>query len=97
MRKFLNKIFILPVRVYQWIISPLFPGSCRHEPTCSNYAVDAIEEWGPLKGMYLGIRRLSKCHPWGTWGSDPVPKKNAKKPNKENVNQECSNQLIKAG
>ena len=97
MRNFLNKIFILPVRVYQWIISPLFPGSCRHEPTCSNYAVEAIEEWGPLKGMYLGIRRLSKCHPWGTWGPDPIPKKNAKEPNKENVNQECSNQLIKAG
>jgi len=88
MRKVLNKIFIFPVKIYQWIISPLFPGSCRHEPTCSK---------GPLKGMLLGIKRLSKCHPWGTWGQDPVPKKNVKKPNKENTNQQCSNQLIKAG
>lgn len=96
MRKVLNKIFILPVRLYQWIISPLFPGSCRHEPTCSNYSVEAIEEWGPVKGLYLGIRRLSKCHPWGTFGPDPVPKKTSNKPNRKNGNQKSSKQLIKA-
>jgi len=82
MRKLLNTIFILPIRLYQWIISPLFPGSCRHEPTCSQYAAEAIKEWGPIRGLYMGVRRLSKCHPWGTWGPDPVPRKKSKK-NKE--------------
>lgn len=61
--------------MYQYVISPLTPGSCRHTPTCSNYAVQAIDEWGPIKGLWLGLKRLSKCHPWGTHGYDPVPKK----------------------
>lgn len=72
--KIIKFIFILPVKLYQWIISPLTPASCRHEPTCSNYTVEAINEWGPLRGIWLGIKRLSKCHPWGTSGYDPVPK-----------------------
>ncbi|MCH2235731.1 MAG: membrane protein insertion efficiency factor YidD [Crocinitomicaceae bacterium] len=69
----LKKIFIFPVKIYQWIISPLLPPSCRHEPTCSNYTIQAINEWGPFKGIWLGMKRLSKCHPWGTRGYDPVP------------------------
>tara|TARA_B100000678_G_C17783036_1_gene331553 strand:+ start:97 stop:363 length:267 start_codon:yes stop_codon:yes gene_type:complete len=75
-RKILNAIFIFPVKVYQWAISPLLGSNCRHEPTCSNYAIEAIKEWGPFKGMWLGIKRIIKCHPWGTYGYDPVPKKN---------------------
>ncbi len=63
------------VRFYQVGISPFFPASCRHTPTCSGYMVEAIQEWGAVKGIYLGIKRLSKCHPWGTQGYDPVPKK----------------------
>ncbi len=55
------------------MISPFYPSTCRHEPSCSQYTVEAIEEWGPLKGMWLGIKRLGKCHPLGTWGPDPVP------------------------
>lgn len=77
--KFLNniikQIFIFPVRIYQYVISPLTPGSCRHVPTCSNYTVEAIKEWGALKGTWMGLKRLSKCHPWGSSGYDPVPKK----------------------
>jgi len=71
----LKLIVLLPVRLYQGMISPFFPGSCRHKPTCSAYMVDAVNEWGPLKGMWMGLKRLGKCHPWGTHGDDPVPKK----------------------
>jgi putative membrane protein insertion efficiency factor len=72
-------ILLLPIRFYQWVISPLFPPSCRFTPTCSNYMVEAVEEWGPIKGFYLGIRRILKCHPWGPHGHDPVPKNPNKK------------------
>ena len=75
MSKVLKYIFILPVRLYQVAISPFFPASCRHTPTCSQYTIEAIREWGALKGTWLGLKRLSKCHPWGTHGHDPVPKK----------------------
>jgi putative membrane protein insertion efficiency factor len=53
--------------------------NCRHDPTCSNYAIEAIQEWGTLKGIYLGTKRICKCHPWGTSGYDPIPKKKKKK------------------
>lgn len=76
MKKVVKYIFILPVRLYQVAISPFFPASCRHTPTCSQYTIEAIKEWGALKGTWLGLKRLSKCHPWGTHGHDPVPKKN---------------------
>ena len=66
---------ITAVRFYQIAISPLLPSSCRHEPTCSQYMIDAIMEWGPFKGIVLGTRRLLRCHPLGTHGYDPVPKK----------------------
>lgn len=72
--KVLKKIFIFPIRVYQAVLSPLLGQNCRHEPTCSNYTVEAINEWGPLKGIWLGIKRIAKCHPWGTFGYDPVPR-----------------------
>jgi len=78
LKKILSLPFILLVRIYQYAISPLTPGSCRHFPTCSEYTVQAINIWGPLKGTWLGIKRLSKCHPWGTHGFDPVPQKNEK-------------------
>tara|TARA_B100000768_G_C11080713_1_gene290679 strand:+ start:286 stop:522 length:237 start_codon:yes stop_codon:yes gene_type:complete len=71
----LSKLLILFVRLYQGLISPWFPSSCRHEPTCSSYTIQAIKIWGPFKGVWLGIKRLSKCHPWGTKGCDPVPEK----------------------
>jgi putative membrane protein insertion efficiency factor len=66
---------ILIVRIYQWIISPLLPPVCRYEPTCSHYMIESIQIWGPLKGSYLGIKRIMRCHPWGGNGHDPVPPK----------------------
>ncbi len=75
----LRKLFILPIRFYQMAISPLLGKNCRFEPTCSQYALEAIEEWGVLKGSWLGMKRISRCHPWGSHGYDPVPKKTEKK------------------
>lgn len=69
-------ILLLPVYFYKYAISPLTPASCRHVPTCSEYAVQAIKIHGPFKGFWLATRRISKCHPWGTEGYDPVPPKN---------------------
>lgn len=70
-----SKLFIIPIKLYQWCISPLLGQNCRHTPTCSQYAIEAILDWGIVKGLYLGIKRLGKCHPWGTSGYDPVPKR----------------------
>ena len=66
-----------PIRAYKYFISPMLPMACRFEPSCSRYAVEAIETHGALKGLYLGLRRLLRCHPitWlgGGSGYDPVP------------------------
>lgn len=66
-------LLILPIRFYQAAISPYTPPSCRFTPTCSQYAIEAIRKHGPLKGLYLAVRRLLRCHPWGGSGYDPVP------------------------
>lgn len=63
----------LLVRFYQLCISPLFPPSCRFTPTCSEYALQALRKYGPFKGLWLTVKRLSRCHPWGGSGYDPVP------------------------
>jgi putative membrane protein insertion efficiency factor len=65
--------FVLLIKLYQWIISPWLGPSCRFTPTCSQYAIEALKKYGPLKGAWLAIRRISKCHPWGGHGYDPVP------------------------
>ncbi len=75
MKRLLSKFFILLVRIYQWTISPLLGANCRYSPTCSAYAVEALEIHGPFKGSYLAIKRILSCHPWGGYGYDPVPKK----------------------
>ncbi len=72
-RSVLVTILILPVRFYQKFISPLTPPSCRFTPTCSQYAVEALRKHGPVKGLWLAIRRILRCHPWGGSGCDPVP------------------------
>ncbi|MFN3316082.1 MAG: membrane protein insertion efficiency factor YidD [Raineya sp.] len=63
------------VRFYQVAISPYFPPTCRYSPTCSEYMIQALQEHGIIKGLYLGTKRLLNCHPWGGSGYDPVPKK----------------------
>ena len=73
MKTILRTMALLPVRVYQWMISPILPASCRYLPTCSQYAVDAVEQHGILGGGWLALRRLLRCHPWGGSGYDPVP------------------------
>jgi uncharacterized protein len=70
-----KRIFIFPIRMYQAILSPMLGAHCRHTPSCSQYTIEAILEWGPFKGLVLGFKRIGRCHPWGTSGYDPVPKK----------------------
>lgn len=65
--------FIVLIKFYKVCISPYTPASCRFTPTCSEYALQAFRKWGPFKGLYLTIRRLLRCHPWGGSGYDPVP------------------------
>ncbi len=79
----LRKIFIWPIRFYQHAISPLLGPQCRYQPTCSHYMIKAIEEWGVLKGGWLGVKRISRCHPWGGHGSDPVPENKKKSKDRE--------------
>ncbi|MCL2074588.1 MAG: membrane protein insertion efficiency factor YidD [Marinilabiliaceae bacterium] len=66
-------ILVLPIKIYQRFISPLFPPSCRYVPTCSAYSIEAIKKHGPFKGFYLSVRRILSCNPWGGSGFDPVP------------------------
>lgn len=66
-------IFIVLIRFYQYGIGPYFMSSCRFTPTCSNYGISAIHKHGVIKGSWLTLRRISRCHPWGGSGYDPVP------------------------
>jgi len=66
-------ILIALVRGYQWAISPWLGPRCRFDPTCSHYAITAIERFGALRGGWLGVKRILRCHPWGGTGYDPVP------------------------
>ncbi|MFT4544818.1 MAG: putative membrane protein insertion efficiency factor [Bacteroidia bacterium] len=68
-------ILILPIRFYQGVISPWLPPTCRYTPTCSSYAIKAIEIHGPLKGSWFAAKRILSCHPWGGHGYDSVPEK----------------------
>jgi putative membrane protein insertion efficiency factor len=60
------------IRIYQIVMSP-FPSSCRYAPTCSSYALQAVQRYGAARGAWLGLKRLMRCHPWGGSGYDPVP------------------------
>lgn len=71
--KYIRKLAILPIRIYQWCISPLLPKSCRFYPTCSAYAIEAITLHGIFKGSWLALRRILRCHPLNDGGYDPVP------------------------
>ncbi len=71
--RLLTELLVLLVRLYQGVVSPHLPASCRYTPTCSQYAVEALRKHGPLKGSWLALRRICRCHPWGGSGHDPVP------------------------
>lgn len=68
-----QKLFLGIIWLYQHLISPITPASCRYTPTCSNYAIEAIKKHGPFKGGWMGLKRIGRCHPWGGSGYDPVP------------------------
>lgn len=69
----IKSVFIFLIKIYQKIISPWTPSSCRYRPTCSTYAVDALKKYGLRKGGLLALKRIGSCHPWGGNGYDPVP------------------------
>ncbi|MBY0476704.1 MAG: membrane protein insertion efficiency factor YidD [Chitinophagaceae bacterium] len=71
--------FVVLIKFYQYVISPAIGPKCRYTPTCSNYALQALKEHGPVKGFWLSVKRISKCHPWGGSGFDPVPPRNTEK------------------
>ncbi|WP_411895894.1 membrane protein insertion efficiency factor YidD [Winogradskyella sp. A2] len=75
MKKVLTYPFLFLIKVYQNVISPLTPATCRYQPTCSHYAKEALEVHGIFKGGKLAIKRIFSCHPWGGKGFDPVPPK----------------------
>jgi putative membrane protein insertion efficiency factor len=64
------------IRLYQLLLSPVLPASCRFTPSCSAYAMEAITEHGPVAGSWLGVKRICRCHPWNDGGYDPVPPAN---------------------
>lgn len=81
----LKKIAIVPllgiIYFYKIVISPLLPATCRFQPTCSSYFIEALKIHGLFTGTYLGIKRIASCHPWGKSGYDPVPPKKCHNPN----------------
>ncbi|MBC7194806.1 MAG: membrane protein insertion efficiency factor YidD [Caldisericia bacterium] len=69
----MKKLVLFLIRFYQKVISPLFPPSCRYTPTCSQYTFEAVQKYGVLKGLFLGIKRILRCNPFFPGGEDPVP------------------------
>lgn len=72
-RRWTIKVVLFPIYAYQYLIAPLIADTCRFQPSCSNYTKEAIIKHGIVKGIWLGIKRLARCHPWGGQGHNPVP------------------------
>jgi putative membrane protein insertion efficiency factor len=72
-KSIIGAIFLLLIKIYQYLVSPILPNACRYTPTCSQYGVEAIKRHGPFKGGWLTLKRISRCNPWGGHGHDPVP------------------------
>jgi putative membrane protein insertion efficiency factor len=72
-KQILSLPFIGLIKIYQLIISPWLGPSCRYTPTCSQYGIEALKKYGPIKGLWLTIKRIASCNPWGGHGHDPVP------------------------
>nr|WP_321454112.1 membrane protein insertion efficiency factor YidD [uncultured Carboxylicivirga sp.] len=66
-------LLVIPVKLYQWFLSPWLGASCRYTPTCSTYTIEALKKHGPIKGLWLSVKRILSCNPWGGHGHDPVP------------------------
>jgi putative membrane protein insertion efficiency factor len=73
MKKIFTYPFIFLIRFYQRVISPIFPSTCRYQPTCSHYGAEALQKHGLIKGGWLALKRIGSCNPWGGSGFDPVP------------------------
>jgi uncharacterized protein len=73
LKNILTGFLMLLVKFYQYVISPLIPASCRYTPTCSEYSMQALKKYGPFKGLWLSLKRILRCNPWGGSGYDPVP------------------------
>ncbi len=73
LKKIIEAPFIALIKIYKHLVSPYLPNACRYTPTCSQYAEEAIRKYGVFKGTYLAVKRISRCHPWGGHGIDPVP------------------------
>jgi len=73
LKEILAKPFIWLIRLYQLVLSPFLPNACRFNPTCSEYGIQAFKKHGIIKGFWLTIKRIGRCHPWGGHGEDPVP------------------------
>ncbi|MGB1713982.1 MAG: membrane protein insertion efficiency factor YidD [Arenicellales bacterium] len=71
----MQKVLVMLLKVYQYLVSPWFGQTCRFYPSCSCYAIEAVEKRGVLMGLWLTIRRIGRCHPWHPGGFDPVPEK----------------------
>jgi putative membrane protein insertion efficiency factor len=69
----MSRVIIVFIRIYKRVLSPLLPPACRFVPTCSGYAMQALEKYGLIKGLYLSVRRVLRCHPFHPGGYDPVP------------------------
>ncbi|HON83540.1 MAG TPA: membrane protein insertion efficiency factor YidD [Caldisericia bacterium] len=69
----MKKLILILIKFYQNFISPMFPPSCRYTPTCSQYTLEAVEKYGPIKGLFLGFKRILRCNPFFPGGEDPVP------------------------
>jgi len=80
----MRKVLIIPIRIYQYLLSPWLGQHCRFTPSCSHYAIEAIEQYGVIKGLMLTVKRLGCCHPWHEGGYDPVPKSNELNPGPSN-------------
>jgi uncharacterized protein len=73
LRSLPGRLLALPIRGYQRFVSPVLPPACRFTPTCSQYAIEAIQRHGAMRGGWLALKRLARCHPWHPGGHDPVP------------------------
>ncbi len=68
----MRKLIVAVLRFYKWAISPMLPSACRYYPSCSDYTRQAVEKYGPVRGLWMGIKRVARCHPFHSGGLDPV-------------------------